>query len=262
MPARASASRFSLRRLRPSHRYASAFLGSSSMAFWKSGIAELGAAAQLRGNVVVADAPRHVHHGRLGRLLHGLVDGVLGLWTVSQAAHDVGDGLAVERAEQAIVFGVPGFQCHGLLGELDALLGDLRGRSCGRAVRWPPRPDSNWPGRRGIGLRRSLGVLAAAAVACAASSVKAARSCLSRAISSGDGGAAAAMKAAMKMASMSAIPLLHQRAATRRCTTRKYTATAISTSPFTASTSGAENSGTSQPVTRFPMGIPPRKAKL
>src|ERR1035438_1509215 len=35
------------------------------------------------------------------------------------------------------------------------------------------------------------------------------------------------MKAAMIIASMSATPLLHQRAATRRCTARKYTATAM-----------------------------------
>ena len=51
-------------------------------------------------------------------------------------------------------------------------------------------------------------------------------------------------------------------AATRLCTTRKYTATTTSTSPFTPNTIGAVNIGTSHPDSRFPIGIPPRKAKL
>jgi hypothetical protein len=51
-------------------------------------------------------------------------------------------------------------------------------------------------------------------------------------------------------------------AATRRCTTRKYAATSTRTNPFTPNTTGAVNIGTSHPVTRFPMGIPPRKAQL
>src|ERR1039458_1497341 len=55
---------------------------------------------------------------------------------------------------------------------------------------------------------------------------------------------------------------LNQSVATRRCTPRKYNATAISNTPFTANTPGAENIGTSQPVNRFPIGMPPRKAKL
>src|ERR1017187_5285666 len=86
---------------------------------------EFGAAAELRGDVVIADATGHIHHGRLGRLLHGLVDGVLGLGAVGEAAHDVGDGLAVEGAEEAIVLGAGGFQGDGFFGEPDALLGDL-----------------------------------------------------------------------------------------------------------------------------------------
>src|ERR1017187_5801568 len=86
---------------------------------------ELGAAAKLSGDIVIADAASHVHHGRFGRLLHGLVDGVLGLKTVGESAHDVGDGLAVERSEEAIVLGAGGFQGDGFFGEPDALLGNL-----------------------------------------------------------------------------------------------------------------------------------------
>ena len=50
--------------------------------------------------------------------------------------------------------------------------------------------------------------------------------------------------------------------ATRRCTIRKYSATRISRNPFTPNTTGAVNIGTSHPVNRFPMGMPPRNAQL
>ena len=51
-------------------------------------------------------------------------------------------------------------------------------------------------------------------------------------------------------------------AATRLCTSRKYAATKINTSPFAPNTIGAVNMGTSHPDSRFPIGIPPRKAQL
>ncbi len=166
----------------------------------KIGDGELGAAAQLGRDVVIADAARHVHHGGLGRLLDGLVDGVLGLGAVGEAAHDVGDGLAVEGAEQAIVLGVGGLQRDGFFGELDALLGDL---AAGLAV---AQFDGDFGeitiGQGGVVLGlRVVGRFGGGGVGLRGHSVRAARSCLSRAISRGEG-AAAAMKAAMKIASM------------------------------------------------------------
>ena len=43
---------------------------------------------------------------------------------------------------------------------------------------------------------------------------------------------------------------------------KQNTPTNINTTPFTASTTGAVYMGTSQPVSRFPKGMPPRNAKL
>lgn len=51
-------------------------------------------------------------------------------------------------------------------------------------------------------------------------------------------------------------------AATRLCTSRKYSATRINRNPLTPNTIGAVNAGTSHPETRFPIGMPPRNAKL
>lgn len=55
---------------------------------------------------------------------------------------------------------------------------------------------------------------------------------------------------------------INYRAATRLCISRKYAATNTNTNPFTPNTIGAVNMGTSHPVTRFPIGMPPRKAQL
>jgi len=51
-------------------------------------------------------------------------------------------------------------------------------------------------------------------------------------------------------------------AATRRCTTKKYSPRSTSRTPLMLSTIGAVNIGTSHPERRFPIGMPPRKAKL
>jgi Spy/CpxP family protein refolding chaperone len=42
----------------------------------------------------------------------------------------------------------------------------------------------------------------------------------------------------------------------------KYSASRISRNPFRLRTTGAVNTGTSHPDSRFPMGMPPRKAQL
>ena len=102
--------------------------------FAEIGDGEAGAAAQLRGKVEIADAVGGPDSGGIGRFLDGFGDRVFGLGAVAEAGEEVGDGLAVEGAEDAVGFG-GGLEGNGLFGGRMPLFGRPGGRPCGRAAR-------------------------------------------------------------------------------------------------------------------------------
>ncbi len=99
-------------------------LGVERDGFAEIGDGEAGAAAQLRGQVEIADAVSGPGSGGVGRFLDGLAERVLGLGAVAEAGEEVGDGLAVEGAEDAVGIG-GGLEGDGFFRRGDALFGGL-----------------------------------------------------------------------------------------------------------------------------------------
>ncbi len=208
--------------------------------------------AERRGHIVIADASADIGRRQLGVALESPCDRILGLLSVAQTRQHIDRyDLAVQRAEQTMILGHVRFQRHGALRRPDSRLGRPLDDGLVALLLRHFRQVGIGQGRtilRGRVVRGRLFSSAGRQLLQRRTVLKVARrfqfrGCGVRDERDGNQGES-------------------HSSATRLWINRKYNPRRNSSIPFTARTTGAVNCGTSHPVSRLPIGIPPRNATL